>query len=975
MTSKTSSISAFTFLHRDLNVSFPADRLLDDPVSTLAHAGDASFYRLVPRLVVKVLDEKEASIVLAACSRHRVPITFRAAGTSLSGQSVTDSVLMPIARSFSRAEVLDQGRRIRLQPAIIGAAANRLLAPYGRKLGPDPASIDAAMIGGIAANNASGICCGTAWNCYRTLDSLRLVLADGTVLDTADAASRKAFASSHGPLLEGLSRLAAEVQADAGLRDLIARKYRMKNTTGYSLNALADFQDPFEILEHLLIGSEGTLAFISGITLRTVTDPPCKAAVLAFFPDASAAGRTVSALASAPVQALEYMDGASLKSVSRHPDIAAAGDLDGCSALLIDIRGSHQEELQAHLDAVRLVLSDHPAEPPPLEAVQDARYQSLWSIRKGLFPAIGSLRPPGTTIIIEDVAFPVDRLAEALADLRGLLDGSGYKESIIYGHALAGNLHFVFWQDFGRPEEVERYAEFMERLSSLVLDKYQGSLKAEHGTGRNMAPFVEREWGKQAYGLMHKVKALFDPLGILNPDVVLSDDNLIHLKNLKPLPLTNSLVDKCIECGFCENVCPSRNLTLTPRQRIAVRREISWLGSGSRADRIRLKALARGFSYAGEQTCATDGLCALKCPVGIDTGALIKSLRREAKPAWQAALAGLAARHFDKALAGLRLSLRLYHGACGLPGGRAVPGILRSLGRIMQVGFPPGAEYLPRPARPPAAPKLGSARSRKVLYFPSCINRTVGPQRPGDPPLVEVITTLLRLAGFEVQMPVGMDRLCCGLAFASKGFEGQGRYKADEMRATLLAQGWADSDLVCDSSPCSQRLAETLGSMMRVHDSADFLAREVLPRLGIAKRKGTVAIHPTCSLTHMGLEKGLAALAEACSEQVVIPEGMSCCGVAGDRIFTHPELVHSACAPLRSGLPAGCAEGYSTSRTCEIGLTATSGLPYRSIAYLLHETADLSAQAPPAQEDSTIVHLSGHGARESSSNTQTKDEP
>jgi D-lactate dehydrogenase len=956
MAARRARHSAYSALYLELRKTLPAARLLRDPVSTLAYGGDASPYRLIPELVVKVLTEREAALVLAACHRLRLPVTIRAAGTSLSGQALSDSVLMQIGRGFGSVRILDGGSRIRMQPAVVGAAANRLLAPHGRKLGPDPASIDSAMIGGIAANNASGMCCGTAQNCYRTLASMRIVFADGSILDTSDAGSRGAFAETHGKMLEGLSRLASRARDDAELKALILRKYEMKNTTGYGINALVEFRDPFDILQHLLIGSEGTLGFMSEITLDTVPNPRYKAAILALFPDADAVGRAVAALAGAEasgegVHAVEYLDEESLRSVAGHPAIAAAGIRPpGSSALLIDIRTENPDDLPPRRERIMGLLSRLPCLGTPLVADREDAYQSLWAMRKGLFPAIGAMRPPGTAVIIEDVAFPVDRLAQALVDLRALLAAHGYERAIIYGHALSGNLHFVFWQDFGPPAEVERYGAFMEKLTDLVVEKYRGSLKAEHGTGRNMAPFVEKEWGKRAYETMIAIKSLFDPLGILNPDVILSADKRIHLKNLKPLPLADPIVDKCIECGFCESACPSRDATLTPRQRISVWREISRLRASHR-NRIgtrRLKALVRGFAYQGERTCATDGLCALKCPVGIDTGKLIKSIRAAERPAWQrAAAAGMAGR-FAIALDAIRLGLRLLQSARDLLGAERVSATLRGLSRFAPGMIPAGLEFLPRPARalPGPASHLGAKR---VLYFPSCINRAFGAERPEDPPLPEVMAALLRRAGFETIIPANVEGLCCGLAFSSKGFTVTGDAKLREARAALEAQARQCSAIICDTSPCAQRLAESCAGPLAVQDAAAFLAAHALPDLKVHQRKAVVALHPPCSSVKMGLSGTLEAIASACAHTVAAPEGVPCCGVAGDRLFLHPELSRSACAALRTGIPKDCGEGYSSSRVCEIGLTRAGGIPYRSILYLLYEATAPAIPVIPAE--------------------------
>ncbi len=209
---------------------------------------------------------------------------------------------------------------------MIGAIANRRLARFGRKIGPDPASIDAAMIGGIAANNASGMCCGTAQNSYHTLVGLRVVLADGTVLDTRDAASRAAFADRDGRTsCAGLDALLARARRDdAALAARIRHKFRMKNTTGYSLNALVDFDDPLDILAHLMIGSEGTLGFISEISYRTVPEYADKASALILFDELETACRAVTALKSTPVAAVELADRAALRSVEGKPGLPEA---------------------------------------------------------------------------------------------------------------------------------------------------------------------------------------------------------------------------------------------------------------------------------------------------------------------------------------------------------------------------------------------------------------------------------------------------------------------------------------------------------------------------------------------------------------------------------------------------------------------------------------------------------------------------
>jgi D-lactate dehydrogenase len=599
----------------DIRGLVPPGRIFLDPLRTLAYGTDASFYRLIPKIVVRADTEDEVAAVLTAADRRGVAVTFRAAGTSLSGQAVSDSVLVVAGGSWNRYEILDGGGRIRLQPGVIGGHANRYLAPYGRKIGPDPASINAAMIGGIAANNASGMCCGTAQNSYRTVAGMRILFQDGTLLDTADPESRHEFRQARKELINAIDALGKEVRANSALAERIRQKYKIKNTTGYSLNALVDFDDPFDILLHLMIGSEGTLGFISEVTYRTVIEHPSKASALMIFPQIENAATAAAILREQPVAAVELMDRASLRSVENKagmPDyLRTLGHQT--AALLVESRAYAADGLAEQIRSITASLKHVPIERPIAFTDRVTEYTALWNIRKGLFPAVGAVREVGTTVIIEDVAFPIDRLARATLHLQDIMRRYRYDEAIIFGHALEGNLHFVFTQDFGRSAEIDRYRRFMDEVCDMVVNGYDGSLKAEHGTGRNMAPFVELEWGQEAYAVMQRIKAIFDPKNLLNPGVIINSNPQAHVENLKPLPRANPIIDKCIECGFCEVNCPSKDLTLTPRQRIVVQREIARLRTTCE-NPSRLAELERGYRYPGEQTCAADGMCATACP-------------------------------------------------------------------------------------------------------------------------------------------------------------------------------------------------------------------------------------------------------------------------------------------------------------------------------------------------------------------------
>jgi D-lactate dehydrogenase len=920
----------------------PSDRMMCDPFRTLAFGTDASFYRLVPKIVVKAFSREEVSRLVALAARLGVHVTFRAAGTSLSGQAISDSVLVVLAGGWRGWKIEDGGGRIVLEPGVIGAEANAFLAPLGRKIGPDPASINACMIGGIVANNAAGMCCGTAQNSYETVESMRLVLADGTEVDTGAPASRASLAASHGALLSGLAALRDEIASDELLSRRIREKYRIKNTTGYAINSFVDHRDPVDILLHLMVGSEGTLAFISEVTLRTVVDHPHKASALVLFPDIEQAAVATQRLRGGPVSAVELMDRASIRSVQDKPGMppGLAGLGPTACALLVETRAAAREDLLRQAEeATRLIEEVRKLHPVRFTDVK-AEQEKLWDVRKGLFPAVGGARKIGTTVVIEDVAFPIEHLAAGTVFLEKAMRQHGYAEGIIFGHALDGNLHFTFTQDFALPAEVSRYQALMEEVCDVVVRRFDGSLKGEHGTGRNMAPFVQMEWGEKAYRIMKQVKALFDPKGILNPGVILNDDPKSYLKDLKPLPQVDPLIDKCIECGFCEPKCPSRAVTTTPRQRIVVQREMARLGRSGEDPALRAR-LAEDFAYLGEETCATDGLCATACPVSIDTGEFVKQLRSQGWSDAARARARGMADDFPRTEAWARRGLAAADAAHAVLGTRLMRALARGARGVAGDWLPAWNPAMPRPARPGTLQTVLRGKGRQVVYFPSCIARTMGPAR-GDEDgraVFEATLSLLGKADYDVLFPAELDSLCCGLAFDSKGFRDIADAKSEELERALLAVS-ADGriPILCDTSPCLQRMRKHMAPKLVLLEPAEFIHDHLLDKLRFAKQPGRVALHVTCSSTKMGLGPKLEAVARACAAEVVIPPRVGCCGFAGDRGFSHPELNAAALSELPAGVK-GCTEGVSNSRTCEIGLSLHGGIPFRSIVFLADRAA------------------------------------
>lgn len=919
-------------------------KIFTDKLHTFAYGTDASFYRLTPKIVLKVDSAKEVQNIIELANRLDLSITFRAAGTSLSGQAISDSILVVTSRSFSNFKIADDASFISLEPALTGAQANVLLAKYSKKIGPDPASINAAMIGGIAANNASGMCCGVSQNSYKTLKSMKLIFADGTKLDTADNKSKEEFMETNGTLLKELKKLSDEVKSDIELKNMVERKFKIKNSCGYSINALIDFDDEFEILQHLIIGSEGTLAFIEEITYYTVEDLKDKASSLIYFKDIKEACNAVTKLKLArdskqiTIDAVELMDRASLRSVENDPSMPKyIKDFnDDVTALLIETRAINGEELDRQISDIKQLLEEFAVE-REIYFTKDAKeYEFYWKIRKDLFPAVGAVREIGTTVIIEDVAYPIEVLAEATLELQTLFKKYSYSEAIIFGHALEGNLHFVFTQDFSDKKEIERYDNLIKDVVNSVAIKYKGSLKAEHGTGRNMASFVEIEWGNKAYNIMKKIKQMFDPKSILNPGVIINNDKDIHLKNLKTLPATSYIVDKCIECGFCEPICPSNELTLTPRQRIVINREISRLESLGKIDEANeYRSL---YQYDGIESCATCGLCSTLCPVKIDTGDLTKHLRAEQLTSKDKSIAKFLANNFSKTLKGVGFGLKsanFTHKVLGSSNMQKFTTVLRdkSGNRV-----PKWSLNIPK-AIDINIDFEQKKSDKKVVYFPSCINRTMGLSSISkeDKELFDTTVELLQKANFQIIFPKNLSNLCCGMPFASKGFSDIAKIKSKEIKESLWeATQSGKYPVLCDTSPCTKSLLDTVCDSLSVYEPIDFTLKFLTKELDFVAIDEKITIHTTCSSRKMGLEDKFIELAKLCSKDVVVPSDVKCCGFAGDRGFNFPELNSSALRYLKEQTK-GAKMAFSTSKTCEIGLSQNSGLDYNSIFYLVNQ--------------------------------------
>lgn len=917
---------------REISAFVPNERVYTDELRLLAWGTDAGFYRLIPKVIIRSINEQEISRILLLADSLNLPVTFRAAGTSLSGQAISDSILIVAGKNWEKYSISTDHEQVTLQPGLIGERVNQLLKPFGRKFAPDPASVKSAMVGGIVMNNASGMNCGTHANSDKMLISAKIVLADGTLLDTGSEESKQAFAKKKPGFIKSIEDLRDSIRANEKLAERIRHKYSIKNVTGLNILPFVMFDDPFEIITHLMVGSEGTLAFLSEVTMKTEYDYPFRASAMLYFKDIKEACRAVVAMKKGPVMGAELLDEKSLKSVEDPTG-------EGLTAVLTETKAHSKEELDANIKALETILEPFETFIPVHFTDVESEYSKYWAIRSGIFPSVGGTRELGTTTLIEDVAFHIENLPEATAELQQILVKHGYPDACIYGHALEGNYHFIINQSFDTEEQVNKYETLMEEVKVLVVDKYDGSLKAEHGTGRNMAPYVKYEWGEDAFEAMKVVKNIFDPKGLLNPGVIFNDDPKCHIKNFKPLPLTNGHVDKCIECGFCEVNCLTCGLTLSSRQRIVIRREISRLRK-SGSDNERLLKLEKQYKYLGNQTCAGDGLCSMSCPMGINVGDLTHDIRQEELPVGSLGykIGDYAANHFAGMKSAIRPVLTIANCAHSILGTSLMSSMTKGLHNLSNRNIPLWTPAMPKAYYPHEFKQ--KSEPLKVVYFPSCINQSMGVAKgaPDNTPLVDKTLSLLQKAGYEVIFPKDMDKMCCGTIWESKGMMDIADRKSAELEAALYeASEQGKYPILCDQSPCLHRMRHVM-KKLNLYEPVEFIYTFLKDKLTFTPIEKAISIHVTCSTQKMGLRNQMIALAKLCSNNVLVPEEVGCCGFAGDKGFTNPEVNSYALRKLKPQLEkAGIEVGYSNSRTCEIGLTTNSGIPYISVVYLVDQ--------------------------------------
>ena len=928
----------------ELKKTFPAARVHTDELLVKAYSLDASPFEPIAQAVVDVDSPENLQVLLRLSRKHSVSLTFRGAGTGVSGQTIAEAVTVRlVGPHWTKIDVLEGGACVRAGCCAIGGDINAALRPYGRFLTSDPSSVGSAFIGGMAATNAAGLSCTVDKNIYHMMTELHFTLMDGATVDTVDPDSVAAFRRSHQAMLGELLKLRQRILGDEKMAATIRRKFSIRNTSGYSLNAFTDFDDSVEILKHLIIGSEGTLAFIHSVTVRTGRVMPLRATAFVGFDALDTAMQGVLQMqAHCSLHAVEFLNAVSLQSlmqVEQFPDDLRHLGGDACG-LLLETRAGTPEELAANVRQITAVLDKLvPASPVRFET-DDAVCERLWDLRRALYPILAGTRGAEEYAYSEDYCVPIENLPQACQSFVDILNRHGFTQSGVHGHALHGNLHFTIPLKLNDSNDVHKAAMVIDEAADVVL-ALDGSLKAEHGTGRAVAPFVRREWGEDLYRIMQGLKMVIDPDGLLNPNVILNDNPNCHLENLKFAGPVDSTIDMCVECGFCEYVCPSGEVGLTSRQRIYTLRAIAGLIQAGEVEKA--KRWQQQFREKGLDTCATDGLCTMRCPLGIDIAQYMRKLRHDTAGNITHAVARTIGSHFALAQHAASTMLHVAYAAHKLVGHNLACSTGEFARAAIHMQIPDlGEVNLRGGSKVPAA---GRARNREVVvYFPSCAVRTMGYTRDAgnhsNLPLMDVTVKVLEKARFDVIIPGQTTTLCCGKAFETKGLFEEADLKSAELSDALLkATQNGRYPVLCETSPCLARMRKKMDDRLRLMEPVEFVLQHLVGRVRFKKVQRKVALHPTCSMREMGLVEKFRQVAQQCVTEVVIPEKIFCCGFSGDKGFTHPQLNAAALKTLKNQVQ-DCTEGYSTSRTCEVGLTLHGNIPYRNILYLIDECSN-----------------------------------
>lgn len=866
------------------------------------YTADASNYRQVPLGVVVPRTVDDCVAAVAACAEYGVPLTPRGGGTSIAGNSIGPGLVLDTSRHLRAIEEIDsRARTARVQPGVVLDALRAATADHGLTFAPDPSTHSRCTIGGMVGNNACGSH-SVAWGTTAdNIDSLDVLLPDGTRMSVGSGSQaefdrRAALPTREGRVYAALARLTQTYLGDlrTGMPDFSRR------VSGYALDRL--LPENGRNLAAALTGTEGTCVTVLGATVRLVRTPPARSLVVLGYPDAPAAADAVPALLGHDPLTVEGLNDRLVAGLERLGRRSRVPLPEGGAWLLVELAGADERDAAAAGDRLlgSLAGADRPQD--ALVVTDPAHKRALWRIREEGAGLTSRTRTGAEAWSgWEDAAVPPEHLGSYLREFHRLMERRG-RDGVVYGHFGEGCLHVRIDFELTRARGRAEYRAFMEEAADLVV-RHGGSLSGEHGDGQARSELLPRMYGERLIRAFAEFKGIWDPRGLMNPGIIvdprpLDADVRVAADLRAPLPLLAQTtlaypedqgdfakaLRRCSGVGKCRReegpgvMCPSYMVTREEKHSTRGRARMLF-------EMVNGEVITQGWRSPevldSLDLCLSCKGCRSDCPVDVDMAAykaefLYHHYRGRTRPAahysmgWLPVWARLAALAPEQvnALSGSPALAPLLKRAAGVAAERDLPAFARTT--------------FTRAFRRRRARRGAAGTGRRVVLWPDTFGNHLAPAVPA------AAVRVLEDAGFTVVLPRGP--VCCGLTWVSTGQLDTARTVMRRALAALaphVAQGLPivglepsctaalRTDLVeLLPGPASERVASS------VYTLAQFLG-EHAPRWRPPRVEASAITQVHCHQhAVIGFDAERDLMERAGMDSEVLDSG--CCGLAGN---------------------------------------------------------------------------------------------